>query len=149
MKQNRFYNLLQSHKKISITLFGVIAIFFGCFCFPFVNITKILGEAEKQISIINLFTCLVAYAEVGLLSGYLFEKKNIGIVLLISVAHIIAGMICRYFLEFGEVSNTYNFTLPNIAVHIVTILCICICGYLHARKQIEECKEVADENKME
>ena len=85
---------------------------------------------------------MVAYAEVGLLSGYIFDKKNIGVVLLINVAHIIAGMICRYFLEFGEVSNTYNFTLPNIAIHTVAISCICICGYLHTKKQIEENKEV-------
>ena len=141
MKQNRLYTLLQSHRKIGITLFWVIAIFFGCFCFPFVNITNVLSDAQKQISIINLFTCLVAYAEVGLLSGYIFTKKKIGVVLLINAAHIIAGMICRYFLEFGEVSNTYNFTLPNIAIHIVAISCICICGYLHAQKQIEAIKE--------
>ena len=142
MKQNRLYTLLQSHRKIGITLFWVIAIFFGCFCFPFVNITNVLSDAQKQISTINLFTCLVAYAEVGLLSGYIFNKKKIGVVLLINAAHIIAGMICRYFLEFGEVSNTYNFTLPNIAIHIVAISCICICGYLHAKKQIEESKEL-------
>ena len=141
MKQNRLYALLQSHRKTGITLFWIIAIFFGCFCFPFVNITKVLSDAQKQISVINLFTCLIAYAEVGLLSGYLFDKKKISVVLLINVSHIIVGMICRYFLEFGEVSNTYNFTLSNIAIHIVAILCICICGYIHAKKQIEENKE--------
>jgi len=149
MKENRLYTLLQSHRKIGLTIFWVIAIFFGCFCFPFVNITKVLSDAQKQISIINLFLCLVAYAEVGLLSGYIFGKKKICAVLLINVAHIIAGMICRYFIEFGEVSNTYNFTLPNIAIHIVAISCICVCSYLHAKKQIEENKEVAYENKME
>ena len=141
MKQNRLYAFLQSHRKTGITLFWIIAIFFGCFCFPFINITKVLSDAQKQISIINLFTCLIAYAEVGLLSSYIFDKKKIGVVLLINVAHIIVGMICRYFLEFGEVSNTYNFTLPNIAIHIVAILCICFCGYLHAKKQIAESKE--------
>ena len=141
MKQNSLYTLLQSHRKIGIALCWVIAIFFGCFCFPFVNLTKILSDTQKQISIINLFLCLVAYAEVGLLSGYIFDKKKIGVVLVINVAHIITGMICRYFLEFGEVSNTYNFTLLNIAIHIVAISCICICGYLHAKKQIEENKE--------
>lgn len=141
MKQNRLYTLLQSHRKIGITLFWVIAIFFGCFCFPFVNITKVLSDAQKQISIINLFTCLVAYVEVGLLSGYIFNKKKIGVVLLINAAHIIAGMICRYFFEFGEVSNTYNFTLPNIAIHIVAISCVCLCSYLHIKKQIAENKE--------
>ena len=141
MKQNKLYTLLQSHRKIGITLFWVVAIFFGCFCFPFINFTKILSDTQKQISIINLFLCLVAYAEVGLLSVYIFDKKKIGIVLLINVAHIITGMICRYFLEFGEVSNTYNFTLPNIAIHIVAISCICICGYLHAKKHIANDKE--------
>ena len=141
MKQNRLYTLLQSHRKIGITLFWVIAIFFGCFCFPLVNFTKTLSDMQKQISIWNIFICLLAYVEVGLLSGYLFEKKKIGVVLLINAAHIIVGMICRYFLEFGEVSNIYNFTLPNIVFHIIIISCICICGYLHAKKQIEESKE--------
>lgn len=136
MKQNRLYTLLQSHRKFGITLFWVIAIFFGCFTFPFVNLTKILSDTQKQISIINLFICIVAYAEVGLLSGYLFHKKKIIFVILINVAHILLGMIARYFLEFGEVSNTYNFTLPNVAVHIVATSCICICGYLHVKKQI-------------
>ena len=136
MKQNRLYTLLQSHRKFGITLFWVISIFFGCFTFPFVNLTKILSDTQKQISIINLFICIVAYAEVGLLSGYLFHKKKIIFVILINVAHILLGMIARYFLEFGEVSNTYNFTLPNVAVHIVAISCIYICGYLHVKKQI-------------
>ena len=138
MKENRLYTLLQTHRKIGIALFWVIAIFFGCFCFPFVNLTKILSDTQKQISILNLFICLVAYAEVGLLSGYLFDKKKIGVVLLVNVAHIIAGMICRYFLEFGEVSNIYNFTFANIAIHIVVISCICLCSYLHTKKQIAE-----------
>lgn len=142
MKQNNLYNLVQSHRKIGIALFWIFAIFCGCFCFPFINLTKALSDAQKQISIINLFICLIAYAEVGLLSGYLFEKKKIGVVLLINVAHIIVGMTCRYFLEFGEVSNTYNFTFPNIAIHVVAILCACICGHLHAMKQIEGNAEV-------
>ena len=141
MKENRLYTLLKSHRKTGITIFWIVAVFFGCFCFPFINITKVLGDTEKQISIINLFICVLAYAEVGLLSGYLFEKKNVGVVLLINAAHIIAGMICRYFLEFGEVSNTYNFTLPNIAIHIVAISCVCLCSYLHTKKQIAENKE--------
>lgn len=141
MNENRFYTLLQSHRKIVIACFWIIAIFFGCFTFPFINLTKILSDTEKQISIINLFVCIVAYAEVGLLSGYLFDKKKTIIVLLINISHIVAGMICRYFLEFGEVSNTYNFTLLNVAIHIVAVLCICLCSYLHAKKQIKENKE--------
>ena len=138
MKQNGLYALLHSHRKIGLAIFWIAAIFFACFCFPFINLTKVLSDTQKQISIINLFTCLVAYAEVGLLSGCLFYKKKTIIVLLINAAHIIVGMICRYFLEFGEVSNTYNFTLPNIAIHVVAISCVCLCGYLHAKKRLLE-----------
>ena len=141
MNENRFYTLLQSHRKIGIACFWVIAIFFGCFGFPFVNLTRALGDTQRQISILNLFMLIIAYAEVGMLSGYLFHKKKIIFVILINVAHIIAGMICRYFLEFGEVSNTYNFTLPNIVFHIIIISCVCFCSYLHAKKQIAENKE--------
>ena len=140
MNENRLYTLLQAHRKMGITIFWVFSIFFGCFGFPFVNLTRLLSDTQKQISILNIFTCLIAYAEVGLLSGYLFDKKKIGFVLLINAAHIIAGMICRYFLEFGEVSNSYNFTLPNITVHFVAILCICIFSYLCTKKKIEESK---------
>lgn len=42
----------------------------------------------------------------------------------------------------AELRDLVSFTLPNIAIHIVAISCICICGYLHAKKQIEENKEV-------
>ena len=140
MKENRLYTLLQSHRKTGIAIFWIVAIFFGCFCFPLVNFTKTLSDMQKQIRIWNIFICLLAYVEVGLLSGFLFEKNKIGVVIFINAAHIIAGMICRYFLEFGEASNTYNFTLPNIVFHIIIISCVCICSYLHTKKQSIEDK---------
>lgn len=41
------------------------------------------------------------------------------------------GFLCRYFLEYGEVSNTYNFTLPNIALHLlITGILIFIVSFL-------------------
>ena len=138
MKENRLYTLLQSHRKTGITVFWIVAIFFGCFCFPLVNFTKTLSDMQKHISIWNIFISLLAYVEVGLLSGYLFEKKKIGVVLLINAAHIVVGMICRYFLEFGEVSNTYNFTLPNMAIHIVAISSICFFACKYPQMQIHE-----------
>ena len=47
---------------------------------------------------------------------------------------ILAGMGCRYLLEFGEVSNTYNFTVPNMIVHVLLINILCLaCWYLVAK----------------
>ena len=31
------------------------------------------------------------------------------------------GMLCRYIMEFGEVSNTYHFTIFNIVVYLFVI----------------------------
>ncbi len=48
--------------------------------------------------------------------------------------YILVGMGCRYLLEFGEVSNTYNFTVPNMIVHVLLINILCLaCWYLAAK----------------
>ena len=48
--------------------------------------------------------------------------------------YILAGMGCRYLLEFGEVSNTYNFTVPNMIVHVLLINILCLaCWHLAAK----------------
>ena len=48
--------------------------------------------------------------------------------------YILVGMGCRYLLEFGEVSNTYNFTLPKMIVHVLLINILCLaCWYLDAK----------------
>ena len=39
------------------------------------------------------------------------------------------GMVCRYFLEFGEVSNTYNFTLFNIVVYLFVVPVFTLLAY--------------------
>ena len=55
---------------------------------------------------------------------------KIGKVLLVNMGVILLGMVLRFFLEFGEVSNTYNFTGPNIVIHIAAAFVISIVSYL-------------------
>ena len=31
----------------------------------------------------------------------------------------LAGLVCRFLLEFGEVSNAVNFTVPNVLLHLL------------------------------
>lgn len=45
------------------------------------------------------------------------------------VIFTVIGMICRYFLEFGEVSNTYNFTLCNIVVYLFIVPVFTLLAY--------------------
>lgn len=39
----------------------------------------------------------------------------------VSFALTVLGMVCRYVLEYGEVSNTMNFTQFNIVSYLVVI----------------------------
>ena len=54
----------------------------------------------------------------GAILAGLFPKKRFAAVAAVDFAAIAIGLVCRYLLEFGEVSNTYNFTLPNTLLHI-------------------------------
>ena len=58
----------------------------------------------------------------GLIFPSVRPLKAYGIFILLCVF----GLVCRYFLEFGEVSNTYNFTLFNIVSYLVLVPAICI-----------------------
>lgn len=45
------------------------------------------------------------------------------------VLFTVIGMVCRYFMEFGEVSNTYNFTLFNIVVYLFVVPAFTLLAY--------------------
>ena len=54
----------------------------------------------------------------GAILAGLFPKKKFVVVAAVDFAAIAIGLVCRYLLEFGEVSSTYNFTIPNTLLHI-------------------------------
>lgn len=77
--------------------------------FP-LNIMKMLEN-----SITNGFTIIFWLYALYSVCGYIktaCNKKITGFALFFGSA--VTGMIARFILEFGEVSNTENFTLPNI-----------------------------------
>ncbi len=100
--------ILKHKKGFTITAY-IFLVFIGCFTFPMWNFTR--------ASWYNVLIAIFAYYEIGMLLGVLYENKSVGKVALISLAFTIIGYGCRYLLELGEVSNTYNFTLLNTAFH--------------------------------
>ena len=62
--------------------------------------------------------------------------KQIYKITLFNLVIVLAGMVCRYLLEYGEVSNTYNFTIPNILFHIVAALGISIISYIVSKSSV-------------
>ena len=86
-----------------------------CFSFPFYNFTKDVG---KSIVVTNLILNTLCYYELGKQEKLMLKEWKIGKIALLNLSAILLGMVLRFFLEFGEVSNTYNFILPNIVLHL-------------------------------
>ena len=97
-------------------------IFITCCSFP-------LWSERFPLKWYNIFTFISGY---GILATGLYavygEDRGPSIYPRL-VLFTIIGMICRYFLEFGEVSNTYNFTPFNIVVYLLVVPAFTLLAY--------------------
>lgn len=128
----------KANRKVIILTLLILGIFFNCFLFPVYNFTHGTTHGWRWHGV---FIPLAAFFELGiLLAGAIPYKKSSSaktILTLVSVncIHIFIGIGCRYLLEFGEVSNTYNFTVPNMVFHIVAVNAFCVASWYFAVTQ--------------
>ena len=113
-------------KKWRVLLILLFVIVSGS-AFPIYNFGK---HYTQVLAGILLYLNIVCYLELGNFEKRVLKLQKISHVLLINVGIVLAGMLCRYLLEWGEISNTYNFTMPNIFVHITTAVAISTLSYL-------------------
>ena len=118
---------MKNMKRSSQILLCLLFLVISCCTFPIYNFTKDFG---KSIVTTNLILNVLCYYELGKFEKLMQKDWKIGKVLLVNMGVILLGMVMRFFLEFGEVSNTYNFTVPNIAIHITAALAISFVSYL-------------------
>ena len=118
---------MKNMKRSSQILLYLLFLVISCCTFPIYNFTKDFG---KSIVTTNLILNVLCYYELGKYEKLMQKDWKIGKVLLVNMGVILLGMVMRFFLEFGEVSNTYNFTGPNIAIHITAALAISFVSYL-------------------
>ena len=100
----------------------IYIVFNGCFLFPLNINTKTIGNSF-------LFIFVYAYIMIALVLTGLMRAKPIKVFLL-TLFFTAIGMGLRYVLEFGEVSNTVNFTGINILVFLITIPLFVMLAYL-------------------
>ena len=111
-------------------LFWILAVLFVIIAgaaFPIYNWGK---HYSYTLTGITLWLNIAFWIEVGVLERRFLRGKQICKIALYNSTIILAGMGCRFLLEFGEVSNTYNFTIPNVLFHIVATLGISIISYI-------------------
>ena len=123
---------VQSHKAVAYGLIFGMVIFFNCFGFPIYNLNK---ELPFFITAEYFYLDVGAAIFSGALLAAQFSQKRIWQIVLLSAALVCGGLACRYFLEFGEASNTYNFTLPNIALHLAAFTGISSLSWWYVAKQ--------------
>ena len=125
---------IRKHKK----LFGVLGLVFivcvECCVFPVGNLP--LG-GDMTIGLINLVTAIGISKCIGDIEALVFPKISGLWIFVINLGITILGMVARYFLEYGEVSNTYNFTLKNIVMHIVIMMLLSMMFWMQTKRKTE------------
>ena len=127
MSMNKLRTILQTHKVSGNLLLIGLTAFFSCCLFPVYNVTM-----QSSLGIPMLAVILFAYYEIGVLFAARYPDKAIWQVALFFLLASLLGMGCRYLLEFGETSNTYNFTMPNIVVHLLVVNAFCLASWYFA-----------------
>lgn len=113
---------VKKHRKVFVTialLFFVVVL--GAAAFPIYNLNKEWSTTLTLSILVSAigYSGMLCVTEIALLPKaklYHIIPLNLGLILL--------SMGCRYLLEYGEVSNTYNFTVPNMILHVVAVLII-------------------------
>ena len=126
---------IQQYRKpllIGMVLFSCIV--GGC-QFPIVNCNpENPVETSLVMKTIILLSVFIFYTELGMLQAALFPNGSIGFAAALNLGMTVLGLIFRYLLEYGEVSNTYNFTAANVALHLFALTILPLMTYI-SRKQ--------------
>ena len=122
----------QNHKLSAAAFILLTFVFLACCAFPFYNLTKPFSGA---LTFTNLFVNFSVYGYIGAFMARFQPHAGIRKVVLMNLAVILGGMLCRWLLEFGEVSNTYNFTPSNIALHLLVTVTISTWSWCRTSKK--------------
>ena len=131
----KYREIINKHKKLVITLSFLFIVCLQCCTFPFYNFSH---SVSFTIEIVNFMVAMGICKCTGELEAEFFPDITWRQVRLLNLVLVILGMSARYLLEFGEVSNTYNFTYPNMLLHLVMMV---ICSSVSWRRRIREKKE--------
>ena len=102
------------HPRIpKILVLGYI-VFAGCFVFP-------IRSEPFPLDFQGVYLLAASYGVIALAFAGIWGPDRERKVYIVTFILTVIGMLCRYLLEFGEVSNTYNFTLFNIVSYLIII----------------------------
>ena len=125
---------ISKHKKLFCVLGFVFIVCLECCVFP---VGRVPLGGDRISVFINIYAAIVISKCVSGIEVVIFPKATWLMILLLNFGITVMGMTARYLLEYGEVSNTYNFTPKNIVVHIVIMLLLSMMFWLQARRKVK------------
>ena len=115
----KIHEFINRHKKQTICVGFLFIVFLQCCVFPAVNRSQ---NVSYTIVFINFIAAIGICKCTGELEAEFWTEGTWRQVLLLNLVLTLLGMLARYLLEYGEVSNTYNFTFRNMLLHIVMMV---------------------------
>ena len=103
-KSGKLQHFFKVHPLIPKVLVLGYIIFAGCFVFP-------IRSEPFPLDFQGVYLLAASYSVIALAFAGIWGLDRERMVYIAMFVLTVIGMICRYLLEFGEVSNTYNFTL--------------------------------------
>lgn len=131
----KFKELVYKYKKQAIILGFLFIVFLQCCVFPAVNRSHIVSY---PLVFINFIAAVGICKCTGDLEAEYLPNGTWGQVLVLNLILTLVGMLARYLLEYGEISNTYDFTFRNMLLHIVMMV---LCSSVFWKCRIREKKE--------
>lgn len=105
-KSGKIQAFFQAHPRMPKVLTLGYIVFAGCFVFP-------IRSEPFPLDVQKVYLLAGSYGVIASAFAGIFGPRREWMVYFATLFLTAAGMGCRYLLEFGEVSNTYNFTLFN------------------------------------
>ena len=123
--------IIQAHKVLSYVVVLGFIVFINCCGFPVYNLNR-----AWSFPIVLEYIWIMGFSAVCIGGGLaeLFPGKRYIFIVSLTTALAIVGMEFRFLIEFGEVSNTYNFTLQNIAFHLGVFIALSSLSWMYAMK---------------
>ncbi|MCB6609524.1 hypothetical protein V3C10_05955 [[Clostridium] symbiosum] len=122
-------NFLQRRPAVVKAVLFFYVAFAGCFTFPIRSDLFPLDSAK-------LYLLIASYGIIGLGFAGVYGPEKEKVIYPITLMLTILGILCRYLLEYGEISNYYNFTLFNIASYIVVMPIYTVLAYHYIVKYL-------------
>ena len=97
-------------------------IFLSCFGFP-------LWSEQFPLEWTDVLRFFTTYGFIGFWLYEVYGEDQGPVIFPRMLVFTVIGMVGCYFLEFGEVSNTYNFTLLNIVVYLFAVPVYTLLAY--------------------